>query len=110
MSASSLWFWAYVAKTGSGVHDMRQEKMGRIAASPPLHGYCATFTCRSTDSAAAHAWRSRPVPDAGGRHEEWIGCCLERFLPLARRVSGSDAAAEDAFHDTWIIAIDKVQQ
>ena len=44
------------------------------------------------------------------RQEEWIACCTQRFLPLARRVSGNDAAAEDVLQDAWIIAIEKVHQ
>ena len=44
------------------------------------------------------------------RHEEWIKCCTARFLPLAKRVSGNHAEAEDVLQDAWIIAIEKVHQ
>lgn len=44
------------------------------------------------------------------RQEEWIECCTARFLPLAKRVTGNHAEAEDVLQDAWIIAIEKVHQ
>lgn len=37
-----------------------------------------------------------------GNMEEWIRCCTERFTPLARRIAGDDALAEDALQTTWL--------
>lgn len=42
--------------------------------------------------------------------EAWIRCCTRRFLPLARRVAGSDEHARDALHASWILVLDKLQQ
>lgn len=37
-----------------------------------------------------------------GDPEAWIVCCSHRFLPLARRISGDDALAEDVLQVSWI--------
>ncbi len=42
--------------------------------------------------------------------EGWIRCCTARFLPLARRVAGDDAAAHDALQESWIIVLQKLRQ
>ena len=45
-----------------------------------------------------------------GNLEQWIRCCTARFLPLARRVAGDDAAAHDALQESWIIVMQKLRQ
>ncbi len=40
--------------------------------------------------------------------ERWIRCCTARFRPLARRVAGDDAAAEDALQTAWIIVMQRL--
>ncbi len=45
-----------------------------------------------------------------GNPEPWIRCCTRRFLPLARRVAGSDEHARDALHASWLLVLDKLQQ
>lgn len=47
-------------------------------------------------------------PLLDGDTESWIRCCTARFLPLARRVAGSDDLARDALHDAWIIVLQKL--
>ena len=37
-----------------------------------------------------------------GNSEAWIACCSRRFLPLARRIAGDDALAEDVLQTSWI--------
>ena len=37
-----------------------------------------------------------------GDSEAWIVCCSGRFLPLARRIAGDDALAEDVLQVSWI--------
>lgn len=42
--------------------------------------------------------------------EAWIRCCTARFLPLARRVAGNDATAQDALQESWIAVMQKLWQ
>lgn len=42
--------------------------------------------------------------------EAWIRCCTGRFLPLARRVAGNDATAQDALQESWIVILQKLWQ
>ena len=42
--------------------------------------------------------------------EAWIRCCTARFLPLARRVAGDDATAQDALQESWITILQKLWQ
>ena len=42
--------------------------------------------------------------------ERWIRCCTARFLPLARRIAGDDAAAEDALQTSWTIILQRLRQ
>ena len=42
--------------------------------------------------------------------EAWIRCCTARFLPMARRIAGDDATAQDALQDSWIIVLEKLYQ
>ena len=59
-----------------------------------------------------------PNPDLGprvrdcalleGHKEEWIACCSQRFLPLARRIAGDDSLAEDALQISWIKVLQSV--
>ena len=42
--------------------------------------------------------------------EAWLRCCTARFLPVARRVAGSDATARDALQESWIIVLEKLYQ
>jgi len=37
-----------------------------------------------------------------GDSEAWIVCCSSRFFPLARRIAGDDALAEDVLQVSWI--------
>ncbi|MCY3757628.1 MAG: sigma-70 family RNA polymerase sigma factor [Acidobacteria bacterium] len=37
-----------------------------------------------------------------GDSEAWIVCCSGRFFPLARRIAGDDALAEDVLQVSWI--------
>ncbi len=32
----------------------------------------------------------------------WIDCCTRRFVPMARRIAGNDALAEDALQVSWM--------
>ena len=45
-----------------------------------------------------------------GRHEEWIRCCTVRFLPVARRVAGSDPTAHDVLQESWISVLHGIRQ
>lgn len=49
-------------------------------------------------------------PLLDGDVEPWIRCCTSRFLPLAKRVAGSDAGARDALQESWIIVLQKINQ
>lgn len=49
-------------------------------------------------------------PLLDGRQEAWIRCCTARFLPLARRVTGDDAAAYDALQESWIDVLHGIQR
>lgn len=42
--------------------------------------------------------------------EAWLRCCTARFLPVARRIAGEDATAQDALQDSWIIVLEKLYQ
>ena len=42
--------------------------------------------------------------------EAWLRCCTARFLPMARRIAGDDATAQDALQDSWIIVLEKLYQ
>lgn len=42
--------------------------------------------------------------------EAWLRCCTARFLPVARRIAGDDAAARDALQESWIIVLEKLGQ
>ena len=42
--------------------------------------------------------------------EAWLRCCTARFLPVARRIAGDDATAQDALQDSWIIVLEKLYQ
>ena len=49
-------------------------------------------------------------PLIAGREEDWIRCCTARFLPLARRIAGDDATAEDALQTSWTIVLQRLRQ
>ena len=34
--------------------------------------------------------------------EGWIVCCSRRFFPLAKRIAGDDALAQDVLQESWI--------
>ena len=57
---------------------------------------------KSPDPSLAKALQ---CPLLDGDTESWIRCCTARFLPLARRVAGSDDLARDALHDAWVYSI-----
>ena len=42
--------------------------------------------------------------------EQWLRCCTARFLPVARRIAGDDATAQDALQASWIIVLEKLWQ
>ena len=42
--------------------------------------------------------------------EAWLRCCTARFVPVARRIAGDDATAQDALQDSWIIVLQKLYQ
>ena len=42
--------------------------------------------------------------------EAWLRCCTARFMPVARRIAGDDATAQDALQDSWIIVLEKLSQ
>ncbi len=42
-----------------------------------------------------------PLLDDQASREAWVVCCTQRFLPLARRLAGDNALAEDALQESW---------
>lgn len=50
----------------------------------------------------AHTAKSCPLLDEQSDREAWVACCTKRFLPIARRIAGGDALAEDALQESWI--------
>lgn len=45
---------------------------------------------------------AQACPLLEGDSEAWIACCSRRFFPLAKRIAGEDALAEDALQVSWI--------
>ena len=45
---------------------------------------------------------AKDCPLLDGNLEGWIICCSRRFFPLARRIVGDDALAEDVLQTSWI--------
>ena len=43
-----------------------------------------------------------PLLDAQFDREAWVACCTKRFLPMARRIAGGNALAEEALQESWI--------
>lgn len=50
----------------------------------------------------ARAAKPCPLLDGRSDREAWVACCTKRFLPLARRIAGGDALAEEALQESWI--------
>ena len=57
---------------------------------------------RALESAA------RECPLLENDKKKWTACCTRRFLPLARRIAGSNAAAQDALQESWIRVLQHV--
>ena len=45
-----------------------------------------------------------------GNVEEWIVCCSQRFVALARRIARDDSLAEDALQASWIKILQSINR
>lgn len=80
-------------------------------ASPPAAHYNAGVPDASPptqEDKLEQAARACPLLD--GDPEAWVACCTKRFCPVARRIAGDNALAEDVLQESWIKILEAVHR
>lgn len=61
-----------------------------------------------SSTALERAARACPLLEDQSEREAWAACCSQRFLPLARRLTGDNDLAEDILQESWVRVLEHV--